>query len=155
MDRAVWVTFRVTDTGIGMTPEQMGKLFQALAQADTSTTRQYGGTGLGLAITQRFCQMMGGDITVECAGSGATFTIRLPAAVTDPKAAVAPRVEALPASALPAGTPTVLVIDDDSTVHDLMQRFLHREGLRIATPPAVRRGCDWPGNYVRPLSPWT
>ena len=141
VDGVVWVTFRVTDTGIGMTPEQMGKLFQAFAQADTSTARQYGGTGLGLAITQRVCQMMGGDITVESAlGQGATFTIRLPAAVTDPKAAVAPRVEALPASALPAGTPTVLVIDDDSTVHDLMQRFLHREGLRIATATSGEEG---------------
>jgi two-component system, NtrC family, sensor kinase len=141
VDGAVWVTFRVTDTGIGMTPEQMGKLFQAFAQADTSTTRQYGGTGLGLAITQRVCQMMGGDITVESAlGQGATFTIRLPAAVTDPKAAVAPRVEALPASALPAGTPTVLVIDDDATVHDLMQRFLHREGLRMATATSGEEG---------------
>ena len=74
-----WITLAVTDTGIGMTPEQMGKLFQEFSQASSATASKYGGTGLGLVISRRFCQMMGGDITVVSEhGRGSTFTIRLP-----------------------------------------------------------------------------
>ena len=81
------VVFRVSDTGIGMTPEQVSKLFQPFTQADASTTRKYGGTGLGLAISKRFCQMMGGDLTVASAPlQGSTFTVTLPAQPADPKA---------------------------------------------------------------------
>jgi PAS domain S-box-containing protein len=134
VDGTAWIKFRVSDTGIGMTPEQMGKLFEAFTQAEASTTRKYGGTGLGLTISQKFCQMMGGDITVESApGQGSTFTILLPAKVVDPEAALVPRVEEIPATAVPTpeGAPTVLVIDDDPRVHDLMQRFLRKEGLHM------------------------
>jgi signal transduction histidine kinase len=74
-----FVLFKVSDTGIGMTSEQMQNLFQVFTQADASTTRRYGGTGLGLAISRRFCQLLGGDITVASElGQGSTFTIRLP-----------------------------------------------------------------------------
>jgi signal transduction histidine kinase len=89
LDGRDWVTIAVADTGIGMTAEQMGKLFQEFSQADASTTRKYGGTGLGLAISKRFCQMMGGDITVASEpGRGSTFTIRLPRMVEVPKEAL-------------------------------------------------------------------
>jgi signal transduction histidine kinase/putative methionine-R-sulfoxide reductase with GAF domain len=83
-----WITLAVTDTGIGMTAEQMAKLFQEFSQASSSTASKYGGTGLGLVISRRFCQMMGGDITVESEpGRGSTFTIRLPRIVEVGKAA--------------------------------------------------------------------
>ncbi|MBK5256855.1 MAG: PAS domain S-box protein [Vicinamibacteria bacterium] len=83
-------TFAVSDTGIGMNKEQLGRMFQAFTQADASTTRKFGGTGLGLVISRNFCQMMGGDIVVESEeGKGTKFTITLPVVVKDPKAKVA------------------------------------------------------------------
>jgi signal transduction histidine kinase len=81
-----WITLAVADTGIGMTAEQIGKLFQEFSQASSTTSSKYGGTGLGLVISRRFCQMMGGDITVESEpGRGSTFTIRLPRIAEAPK----------------------------------------------------------------------
>ena len=79
-----WLRFIVRDTGIGMTREQMATVFQPFTRADSSSTSKFGGTGLGLAITKHFCQLLGGDITVESElGRGSTFTLRLPAEVEE------------------------------------------------------------------------
>jgi PAS domain S-box-containing protein len=128
-----WIVVSVADTGIGMTPEQMSRLFQEFMQADASTTSKYGGTGLGLAISRRLCQLMGGDIHVESApGKGSWFTIRIPARATArPSAAVESAVPA--ARAATAAGHRVLVIDDEETVRDLMRRFLGREGFEVVT----------------------
>ncbi len=130
--------FTITDTGIGMTPEQLNVLFQAFTQADASTTRKYGGTGLGLAISRHFCRMLGGDIVVNSApGKGSTFTVILPAQ-SSPQIEYSPTDTPLPlAQALnqviqPApNKSTVLVIDDDPSARDLLQRFLNREGYQV------------------------
>ena len=89
-DGGDWLAFAVADTGIGMTEEQVGRLFQSFSQAEAVTSRKYGGTGLGLALSRSFCRLMGGDITVESIpGQGSVFTIRLPATVTTPPATAA------------------------------------------------------------------
>ncbi len=140
-----WIVFQVSDTGIGMTREQMDRLFQAFAQADASTTRKYGGTGLGLAITRHFCEMMGGAITLEsAAGEGTTFTIRLPAGV-HAEAAV---VEELPAETMDARTQlesakkpaAILVIDDDAAARDLMRDALTNAGYRVECAASGEEG---------------
>jgi CheY-like chemotaxis protein len=131
-----WITFEVRDSGIGLTPAQIQKLFQAFTQADSSTTRKYGGTGLGLVITKRFCQMMGGDVTVSSVlGQGSTFTIRLPA--QPPKAPAEPEPADGATAVGPAGGATVLVVDDDPVMLDMMTRFLTKEGFRVV---AAARG---------------
>ena len=82
------MSFAISDTGIGMKPEQLSRLFEPFTQADESTTRKYGGTGLGLAISRRFCRMMEGDIeAASTEGQGSTFTITLPRKAKKPKAA--------------------------------------------------------------------
>jgi CheY-like chemotaxis protein len=125
-----------------MTPEQMGRLFQEFVQADASTTRKYGGTGLGLAISRRFCQTMGGDITVASeAGRGSTFTIRLPAEVLGAQPIPIARPDPPSRmSALTIASPDVLVVDDDPTVREMTARFLKREGFSVVTADGGREG---------------
>jgi len=143
-----WIVFCVTDTGIGLSPEKLVRLFQDFTQADASTTRKFGGTGLGLALTRRFCQMMGGDVTVHSVpGQGSTFTIHLPATVREPQpehkadpvaAAQAPEVPGSEAFPLP-GT-CVLVIDDDASQRELMSRFLKGEGYCVRSAGSGEEG---------------
>ena len=147
-DGGDWVEFRVADTGIGMTPEQLGRLFQRFSQADASTTRRFGGTGLGLAITKAFCAMLGGDVAVDSLpGKGTTFVVRLP---TDLRRVAPPAPRGAEAGHEPdaaeAKEPSeghdgvVLVIDDDPSTRDLLERFLRREGFAVRCAPDGEAG---------------
>ncbi len=117
------ICFIVSDTGIGMTGEQLGRLFQAFSQADSSTTKRYGGTGLGLAITKRFCEMLGGRIAVESTpGQGSTFTIALRDRSRTVRAAIPHGAE---------HAALVMVVDDDPDARDLLAATVRREGYRV------------------------
>ena len=138
-----WIEFVVSDTGIGMTDEQLEKLFQAFAQADSSITRDYGGTGLGLAISKEFCLMLGGTISAKSVlGQGSTFTMRLPVECPD--------ADNLPInSAAEPDSPSydgseysVLVIDDDVQIRDLLVDNLTRHGYRVFTAGDGRSGLE-------------
>lgn len=124
------IQFAVSDTGIGMAPDQIAKLFQAFTQGESSTARKYGGTGLGLTITKHFAEMMGGTISVASEpGQGSTFTILLPDQVTAPSL---PEPSGLPGDEKPVGQgQCLLVIDDDPNVHRLIERTLGPEGFVI------------------------
>jgi PAS domain S-box-containing protein len=128
------VIFSVKDSGVGMSPEQMKKLFAEFSQADSSTTKKYGGTGLGLAISKRFCEMMKGSITVKSApGEGTTFVVRLPLHLDD-QALRQNKTESgdMPPVVAPISEGhSILVIDDDADVREIMARILTREGYRV------------------------
>jgi len=127
-----------------MTPEQLGKLFQAFTQADASTTRKYGGTGLGLAISRKFCRLMGGDIIVTSEpGKGSTFTVTLPGEISETPAPTDTQFIQKQATTQ-AGTPgpLVLVIDDDPSMRELMQRSLAKDGYRVEVAANGRAGLE-------------
>jgi PAS domain S-box-containing protein len=131
------VRIAVRDRGIGMTPEQLGRLFEAFGQAEESTSKRFGGTGLGLAISRQFCRLMGGDITVTSEpGQGSTFLVTLPLRVG------AAAVEAAPAAAGSGTAGTVLVIDDAAEMHDLLRRSLVRDGYRVESALSGAAGIE-------------
>jgi PAS domain S-box-containing protein len=149
-----WLELSVADTGIGMTSEQLGKLFQAFTQASAGTSRKYGGTGLGLAISRKLCRMMGGEVSVQSElGRGSTFVVRIPAQSST--AEVEPRAEQPPYRPAPTAAvrseDVVLVIDDDPTVHDLISRMLAREGIAVATASNGAEGLCL-ARQLRPLA---
>ncbi|PYL41366.1 MAG: hypothetical protein DME29_10960 [Verrucomicrobia bacterium] len=126
-----WIVFRVSDTGIGMTPEQQDRVFEAFSQADASTARDFGGTGLGLTITKTFCRMMGGDVTLTSSpGKGTTFIIRLPTEVREPDVESTADSRSIVAPLNMEGKP-VLVIDDDADTRQVLKRFLNRKGFSV------------------------
>jgi adenylate cyclase len=134
-----WVDFAVTDTGIGMTPEQLNKLFEEFVQADQTTARKYGGTGLGLAITRKLCRMMGGDTLVTSEiDKGSTFTARLPTGPAT-SAANTDQPANAPDEPLPSGD-CVLVIDDDLTARELIATHLRDAGFSVVTAAGGREG---------------
>ncbi|MEE8313587.1 MAG: response regulator [Myxococcota bacterium] len=137
-DRGDRLCFDVADTGIGIAPDKIGKLFEEFTQADLSTTREYGGTGLGLAISRKFCQMMGGDVTIESElGKGSTFSVCLPVEV-EPLSAEGVAEEAAPATgdrgAVVPGR-CILVIDDDPIARELMERSMVSNGFGVVVAP--------------------
>ncbi|MCA9651500.1 MAG: response regulator [Myxococcales bacterium] len=160
VDDRPFIVFAVRDTGIGMSEEQLARLFRPFVQADDSTTRRYGGTGLGLVISQRFCEMMGGHIEVDSEeGMGSTFRLLLPRVVEDvskptgeiPIAAQAP-VPVVPRRGEDRGNPRILVIDDDPVVQDIVERSLTRHGFDVESArdgsSGLRRAREQPPDAI-------
>jgi CheY-like chemotaxis protein len=145
-----WICISVTDTGIGISAQQIEQLFTEFTQADPSASRKYGGTGLGLALSRRLCRLLGGDIALTSAtGHGSTFTVRLPASIAEQRAAaVAPRRNTMwtgaplepPATPELASVGTVLVIDDDPATRDLLGRSLAAADLSAITAANAEDG---------------
>jgi signal transduction histidine kinase/CheY-like chemotaxis protein len=154
-DNQDWIRFRITDTGIGISAKQKRNLFQEFTQADVSIARKYGGTGLGLAISYRYVRLMKGRISVESVpDQGSVFTVHLPAKGTaEPIEAAHPEkpndVPAASAEVKP-NQDTVLVIDDDSVVRDLMSRFLTRLGFHVVAAASGEEGLRL-AKQVNPL----
>jgi|JI10StandDraft_1071094.scaffolds.fasta_scaffold99324_2 PAS domain S-box-containing protein len=132
-----WLRVSVSDNGIGMNDEQVGRLFQPFSQADASVTRKYGGTGLGLVITRRMLQLMGGDVSVRSEeGKGSVFSMTVPLNLEFDEQAQDHSVNIADTEE----GPLVLVIDDEDDVADLVRRSIGRLGFRVASARTARGG---------------
>jgi signal transduction histidine kinase/CheY-like chemotaxis protein len=132
IDGGTLVCIQVVDTGVGIAPEQMGKLFQDFIQAEPTTAHKYGGTGLGLSLSRQLCRLMGGDITVESTlGKGSTFTITLPEGL--PRNASSPRLPPMPIVKSPSEMPSILVVGEDEDALASLCGLLTTEGFGILT----------------------
>ncbi len=147
------IELAIIDTGIGMTPEQLGRLFQAFSQADASTTSKYGGTGLGLAISKQFAQMMKGDITVSSiAGTGSTFLIRLPADVQLGQPKVIQTNQKLTKSPFPLeAKPRILIIEVDQEVRKIVAEVLDSSGYEPVEASSGPQGLEMAGQRIPDL----
>ena len=142
----------VSDSGIGMSQEQIGKLFEAFTQADSSTTRQYGGTGLGLSITRHLCRMLGGDVSVkseEGVGTCFTATVLTDRPDGEQKEDLSSGVLQTPSGIKPSilenrltKNISILVIDDDPTIRELMERHLNRAGYKVILADGGKSGIE-------------
>lgn len=129
-----WLVFAVSDSGIGMTPEQQAQVFEPFTQASATTSREYGGTGLGLTLSRRFAEMLGGDLTMDSeVGVGTRFTLRLPAAID-----ATTQTEA--AATATDGDARILVIDDDQDGAEMICRMLARQGCSAVIAADGERG---------------
>jgi len=143
-----WLTFAVSDTGIGIAEDKIEHVFEEFAQADDSTTRNYGGTGLGLAISKRFCELLGGDLILQSKlGEGSTFTIRIPATLpgTEPQPSSAESSQESSDTDLVsikevAPGSTILVIDDDPEAGEIIQRYLIKDNFNVAIATSGDQG---------------
>ncbi len=124
---ATWLEFSVRDTGIGIAPDRVDRLFKVFSQVDSSTTRKYGGTGLGLVISQRLCALMGGDIRVESTvGQGSVFTFTLRT-----KAAIVPADTGMPELPSALRSAPVLAIEDYPVIRRRLEKFFQDWGAKF------------------------
>ena len=161
IDGEEWLNFAVSDTGIGIAEDKIDHVFEEFSQADNSTTRDYGGTGLGLAISRRFCQLLGGDLSVHSElGQGSTFTIRVPAVLPGT------RVQQSSTSTVPASSEkpaveldvdkveddgTILVIDDDPEASEIIRRLLVKEGFNAVVAHSGEQGLQL-AHEIKPVA---